>query len=238
MLDIQNYNKVLKRLIDKSNALLDCKIIDDENHHEVYMLQSSYLSMITEVKVFINYLGESRGYYLNFLDDVELKINQSPYLCKSHYIGVLNLLHGIEENINNGLFQKLENKVSAVIFDDFLDAAELYLEKNMKIQSSVIVSVVFEDTIKNICRKNNLIVREKNRDRDNSLETLINALTSANVFDKPTSNLGKAAASLRNYALHSNWENIEEATVRQILLFNRNLISKYLSVKENIEKNG
>jgi hypothetical protein len=62
------------------------------------------------------------------------------------------LLRRLLEEIEAGLLTTIENHAIAVTFDDFLDHGAEYLKHGRKDEAAVIAGIVFEDTIRRICR--------------------------------------------------------------------------------------
>jgi hypothetical protein len=62
------------------------------------------------------------------------------------------LLAKLLEEIEGGLLTTIENHAIAVTFDDFLDHGEEYLKHGRKNEAGVIAGIVFEDTVRRICR--------------------------------------------------------------------------------------
>ena len=56
------------------------------------------------------------------------------------------------EEIEGGLLTSIENHAIAVTFDDFLDHGAEYLKNGRKDEAAVVAGIVFEDTIRRICR--------------------------------------------------------------------------------------
>jgi hypothetical protein len=56
------------------------------------------------------------------------------------------------EEIDGGLLTTIENHAIAVTFDDFLDHGAEYLKQGRKDEAAVVAGIVFEDTIRRICR--------------------------------------------------------------------------------------
>lgn len=70
-----------------------------------------------------------------------------------------------------GLLSSLADQARAETFDNFLDHADSYVSEGRKNEAGVIAGVVFEDTLRRICRKLNVV------EKDVSLDTLISALS-------------------------------------------------------------
>ena len=66
------------------------------------------------------------------------------------------LLTRLAFDINEGLIASVVDQAAAETFDNFLDHGEAYLTAGRKDPAGVVAGVVFEDTIRRICRKNSI----------------------------------------------------------------------------------
>ena len=107
------------------------------------------------------------------------------------------------EEIEDGLLTTVENRAIAVTFDDFPDHGVEYLKHGRKDEAAVIAGIVFEDTIRRICRV--LEIPENNV----ALDTLISELTKGGVLIALKAKRARAAAGLRTSAAHARWEEIQ-----------------------------
>jgi len=95
------------------------------------------------------------------------------------------------------------NKVRAETFDDFLDYAETYCQAGEKQAGGVLAGVVFEDTIRRMCREQNI------PDRGQDLDQLIIALGRRSLITGQQSKQARVAAHVRNKATHALWDEYE-----------------------------
>jgi hypothetical protein len=133
--------------------------------------------------------------------------------------GVLN---SALEEWKAGLLRKIEYIVVAETFDDFLDHATQFHKGNKKIESSVLASVVLEDTVKKIANKNDIDPKGL------SLEILINELIKKDVFTPVKAKRIKGFASVRNHSLHAEWEKFDIQDVGGLIKGTRELIDQFL----------
>jgi len=126
------------------------------------------------------------------------------------------------EEIEGGLLTTIENHAIAVTFDDFLDHGAEYLKRGRKDEAAVIAGIVFEDTLRRICR--NLNIGEKGI----SLEALIAELVKRDVLTELKAKRARAAAGLRTSAAHARWEEIQFSDVKPVIEFNRELMAAHL----------
>ena len=117
-----------------------------------------------------------------------------PYHIVQKLIG---LLDSVLEEIQHGLLRRAEYIFVASTFDDFLDHADEYHKANKKIESSVLASAVFEDSVRKLCKKSDL------KESGVAIDSLIDGLVKANVLTAVKAKRVKGYAAVRNKALHA-----------------------------------
>jgi hypothetical protein len=105
---------------------------------------------------------------------------------------IAEILRALLVDIDAGLLGTLANQIRTETFEDFLEHAARYHAEGRHRQAGVIVGVIFEDTIRRICRDKGIIPTGKD-----DLEKLINALTSKRVITGQQSKQAKVAAHVR-----------------------------------------
>lgn len=121
-----------------------------------------------------------------------------------------------------GLLASVADRAKAEAFDDFLDHAEAYAKENRKSESGVIAGVVFEDTLRRICKKLNI------QERDVKLDSLISELVSCGELTSVKAKRARAAAGARTKATHAQWDEFEISDVQATINFTRELIANKL----------
>jgi predicted nucleic acid-binding protein len=129
-----------------------------------------------------------------------------------------NLLHDIE----NGLLASVSDQARAETFDNFLDHAKEYLKENLKNEAGVIAGVVFEDSLRRVYRKNGF------EDKDEKLDTLINALAKNNIISQTKAKRAKVAAHVRTKATHAQWDEFDIEDVKVTIEFTEELVLSHL----------
>jgi hypothetical protein len=132
------------------------------------------------------------------------------------------LLTRLLEEIEGGLLTTIENHSIAIIFDDFLDHGSEYLKQGRKNEAAVIAGIVFEDTLRRICRVLDIA--------ENSvpLEALIAELVKRDVITELKAKRARAAAGLRTSAAHARWEQIQLGDVNPVIEFTKELMAAHL----------
>ncbi len=135
---------------------------------------------------------------------------------------MISLMKRLLEEIDGGLLTTIENHTIAVTFDDFLDHGAEYLKRGQKDEAAVIAGIVFEDTVRRICRV--LGVSEDGV----ALDALISELTKQNVLTALKAKRARAAAGLRTSAAHARWGEIQLSDVKPVIEFTRELMGAHL----------
>ena len=135
------------------------------------------------------------------------------------------LLTRLLEEIEGDLLTTVENHAIAVTFDDFLDHGAEYLKDGRKNEAAVIAGIVFEDTIRRICRV--LGITENGV----ALDTLFTELTKLDppVLTALKAKRARAAAGLRTSAAHARWDEIGLSDVAQVIELTKELIGTHLA---------
>lgn len=133
------------------------------------------------------------------------------------------ILQSLLKDIKNGLLTSVENQAKALAFDDFLDHAKAYANQEMKNEAGVIAGVVFEDTLRNICRNNEVDEVGINLDK------LIAELTKSDVITQIKAKRARVAAHVRTKATHAQWEEFELSDVITTIKFTEELINANLT---------
>ena len=144
--------------------------------------------------------------------------------CIQESVGeVTVILQSLLSDITNGLIESIENQTKALIFDDFLDHAKAYIKQNMKNEAGVIAGVVFEDTLRNICRNNEI------EESGVKLDQLITELTKRDVISQIKAKRARVAAHVRTKATHAQWGEFEISDVKTAVEFTEELINTNLA---------
>jgi polyhydroxyalkanoate synthesis regulator phasin len=130
------------------------------------------------------------------------------------------------KDIELGLLASIEAQARASAFDDFLGHAKEYAKDRLKNEAGVIAGVVFEDTLRNICR--NVSIKEKGKKLDN----LIDELVKVGKLTQVKAKRAKVAAHVRTKATHAQWDEFELGDVETTIQFTEELIIK------NIDESG
>ncbi len=143
--------------------------------------------------------------------------------CAQEPVGEVSvILKSLLKDIDQGLLASIEDQTKATVFDDFLDHAKEYSKRGLKNEAGVISGVVFEDTLRTICR--NTGIEEKSK----KLDLLIDELVKAGTLMQIKAKRAKVAAHVRTKATHAQWDEFELADVETTIAFTEELIQKNL----------
>ena len=139
-------------------------------------------------------------------------------------VGEMNGLIGrVVDDLDFGLLVGVEDKIAGQTFDDFLDHADAYLKDSRKNEAAVIAGVVFEDTIRRICRHYGI------HEAGTKLDSLISNLVAGEQLSSNKAKRARAGAGVRTSATHAQWDEFEIDDVKATIDFTRELIDDHLS---------
>jgi hypothetical protein len=138
-----------------------------------------------------------------------------------HVASIGEILRSLSLDIRTGLLGKLDDQIRAETFDDLLDHAVAYQDEGRKQGAGIIAGVVFEDTVRRICRKHG-------EAGDKDLEQLINFLKARNLITALQSKNAKFCAGVRNMAAHAKWDEFTLENVAETIRFIRELLRTHL----------
>lgn len=130
-----------------------------------------------------------------------------------------SVLRNMVDDARAGLLASVANQARAETFDDFLDHADLYLSEKRKNEAGVIAGVVFEDTLRQICRNEGIV------EKGLKLDGLISELSTRGELSGVKAKRARVAAHVRTKASHAQWDEYELEDVRATIEFTRELIS-------------
>lgn len=136
---------------------------------------------------------------------------------------VAAILEFLRSDIEVGLISSIENQTKAIVFDDFLDHAKSYSKRQLPKQAGVISGVVFEDTLRVICRNHGI------NEKGIKLDSLISELSKKGVIDRLKAKRARVAADVRTKATHAQWDEFGISDVRTVIEFTEQLIAENLA---------
>lgn len=133
-----------------------------------------------------------------------------------------HLLLELLRDIENGLLVTIADRTRAETFDNFLDHAKEYLKENKRNEAGVISGVVFEDSLRRVCRKYG------KDDKDEKLDDLISYLAKNDFISQTKAKRARVAAHVRTKATHAQWDDFDNNDVQVAIDFTEELILSHL----------
>lgn len=146
------------------------------------------------------------------------------YMIHDHVGELAAVLIALQNDADLGLLASVADRTRAETFDNFLDHSDAYLRKNRKNESGVIAGVVFEDSLRRICRKNQIV------EKGFRVDGLISDLSSKGLISRVQAKRARVAAHVRTKATHAQWDEFEAEDVQASIRFTRELIESKLDV--------
>lgn len=184
--------------------------------------QPSQMAWLIAAQNAVQLVCPSDGNPYHARGDKLVSLGSGRYGARGSVSGMAAMLARLLEEIEGGLLTTIENHAIAVTFDDFLDHGAEYLRHRRKDEAAVIAGIVFEDTIRRICRV--LDVPENGV----ALDNLISVLTKRDVFTALKAKRARAAAGLRTSAAHARWDEIALGDVAPVIELTKELIEAHL----------
>jgi hypothetical protein len=132
------------------------------------------------------------------------------------------LLINLARDISAGLLTSIADRARAETFDEFLEHGRAYFGEQKKQEAGVICGVVFEDTVRRICRNYDIAEAGVN------LDSLIGALTKIGVLTGTKAKRARVAADVRSKATHAQWDDYDIGDVSATIEITQELISVQL----------
>ncbi len=136
---------------------------------------------------------------------------------------VAALLTRLAIDINEGLIASVVDQAAAETFDKFLDHGDAYLREGRKDPAGVVAGVVFEDTVRRICRKNEI------HEAGQKLDGLITELQKSGALTGTKAKRARVGAHVRTKSTHAQWSQFDAEDVKSTIKFTRELLDDHLS---------
>lgn len=152
----------------------------------------------------------------------EISARKSGWCAPADVGELAALLRNLAKDVDAGLLTSIADRARAETFDEFLDHGRAYLKEQKKQEAGVICGVVFEDTVRRICRKYDI------EEAGIQLDSLIGCLTKIDVLTGAKAKRARVAAHVRTKATHAQWDDFDLADVSATADITQELISAQL----------
>lgn len=152
----------------------------------------------------------------------EIAARPVGYIVNSHVGEFRCVLENLLQDIDAGLLTSVADRARAEVFDDFLDHAKAYLEAGMKNEAGVIAGVVFEDSLRKVCRKHGI------QEAGKKLDDLISVVAKVDLISQTKAKRARVAAHVRTKATHAQWEEFDLNDVKVTIEFTEEFVASKL----------
>ena len=129
----------------------------------------------------------------------------------------LGILTSAKEEFDLGLLNKIIHIVSVEFFDNVLDQARELLKKGYKDPSAILGRIIIENTLKDLCKRNNVQFNE-----GVGASKLNEILKDNNTFTLPQFKLCRTYIELGNNAAHGDFDKYSERDVYKMFEYIEN----------------
>lgn len=213
----QNIKNRLGELIDSGNKLMQG---DEYGRANDQYHQHGCVGWLASAQNVLNLVvGNPKSPYRKSADK-EFNSTTNDYAAS---VGrVTKIMEALLKDIEWGLLTSIENQARATVFDDFLDHAKECVKSMEHKQAGVISGVVFEDTLRTICRNQGI------DEKGEPLEKLINQLVKNDTLSPLKAKRAKVASGVRTKATHAQWDEYDLKDVEATIDFTEELIKDHL----------
>ena len=134
------------------------------------------------------------------------------------------LLHTVKRDVEDGLLENLGDLARAEVYSDFLALAKNCLETSKDV-AAVLASAALEDALKKFAVSQNLSAEDKD------MSEVISLLKSKQLLLAPEAKVVQSFVTLRNKALHAEWNKIREPEVSSLVAYVETFILTKLANK-------
>lgn len=118
-----------------------------------------------------------------------------------------------KEDYQEGFFVSLSKAISGELFGDFVQLAKRCLAEGSKEAAAVIACAALEDTLKRYVASKGIDVQNK------TMQDVVNAMKSKGLITGAQKSLLEAMPSIRNYAMHADWNKLRPEDVNSVIGF-------------------
>ena len=224
-LDGQTYMAIEETVRDRILALMaEANGLSQANQHgqvqskeQMHKCSGWIAAALNVVQLVVS--NPSSGYRLKA---EEIAARPVGFIINSHVGEFRYLLENLIKDVDTGLLSSVADRARAEVFDDFLDHAKAYVKAGKKNEAGVIAGVVFEDSLRKVCRKNG--IPEAGR----KLDELISELSKVDLISQTKAKRARVAADVRTKATHAQWEEFDLNDVKVTIEFTEEFITAQL----------
>jgi hypothetical protein len=215
---------VLKRFDELAQEFTELARLDRDGYPRDDAHAAQYVGWMAAAGNVIELICPSpHASYRRSTERIVEQMSQRPSLANVFAAQLSSLLGQLRNDAQKGLIGSVARAAQAETLDDLLDQAALYAKERRKEGAGVLATAVFEDAIRRIVRATG------GDDEGKTLEPLINALVESNTITRIVAKRCKAAAGVRNSALHARWDEFTLDDVNSVIALTRELLAEHLA---------
>jgi hypothetical protein len=151
-------------------------------------------------------------------------IDRRHGLMVRKYVGhMAALLQRLVDDVDDGLIGSVAAAATAETLDDLLDQASNYHREQHQQGAGILATAVFEDTVRRVARAHDIT------DTDIPMDSLVTSLDKKGTITSVVAKRCRAAAGVRNHALHAQWDKFSLEDVDAVIRLTRQLLSEHLT---------
>lgn len=131
-----------------------------------------------------------------------------------------HVLANLLADVEAGLISSVVQNAKVEIFDDLLDQAEEYLKRSHLPGAAVLATAAFEDVVRQLRNTHGVATP------DAKIDQIISDLDKCGVITGVVAKRCRAAAGIRNKALHAKWDELTLEDVRSVIPLTRELLMR------------
>lgn len=150
---------------------------------------------------------EEGSIYYEHLEGAFGNLNKEAHLTHG-----VEIMKGAKEEIEKGFLYSIEHLISADLFDSITEQAEYLLKNGFKDVAAVLGRVLIENTLKDIAKRESILVPEKTQ-----LSDLNQLLWKEEVYEKNVWRSIQAQIDVGNDAAHGHFDKYDASAVGNML---------------------
>lgn len=178
-------------------------------------------------QAFTEWQTQSLTYLINLLGPDHTYVDHFRKQVTQGFIGHVKsgkgILQALREDIEGGYLKRIENLVSADIFDNFIEMAQYLLSQGYKDPTASLAGAVLENGLRRICSARGITLSVKE-----DIGSLNKKLADAEVYNRLTQKKIQVWNDIRNNADHGNFNEYKVDDVNEMLKGIRNFLEQYL----------
>lgn len=203
------YKQRIDYLLNKINIKNDISNVEACFMGSINVIESLYGNNSIQAKMFL----ERKNKF-----DIRIPLQVIQFANSIH-----GTLKNIKDELDKGLIRNITRETAGEVIGDMTTLAKSELKEGYTNVASVLASASLEDAMKRKAEEFGLDIEGK------SLDEVINALKSKSFFKGAQSKIVPSFVKLRDYAMHAEWDKIQEPEVSSLIGFLESFLLEHFS---------